>query len=381
MHTVVGHSDEVDSLDAIDEVLEQCRRRVNGEAPKGAILFSSIDYEHEVVLRRIQEEWPGLPLIGGSSDGEISSALGFRHDSVLMTLFCGDEIEVRAGLGRELSSDPVAAAHAASSANGCATPRVCITTFAPTTNSSAVVRALDSELSGACPVVGGLTGDHRDSMRQTVEFFGGEVLHDSLPALFLSGEVRCGHGLGSGWFPIGGTHVVTRSDGHVVQEIDGKPALDLYREHYGAIPGSSLSEYPLAVYMSDEAWSLRAIMDSDRETGALRFAGEVPVGSTVRITEVMKEGILSGSTLSLQRAMESFEGSSPEAALVFTCAARKWVLGTQAEREIDELRACARGQGAADLDIAGLYVFGEICPLEGAPAFHNETCVSLVLGR
>jgi len=380
MHTTLGHSDDVDSIDAIEDVIRQCHAGSRGLQPKAGILFASREYEHGPMLERLQKEWPGLPLIGASSDGELSSAHGFCHDSVLLTLMFGDELSVTAGLGRGLSVDPQKAVEAALGDPG-AKARLCITMFAPSTDSCSVVEGLDARLGGEVPILGGLSGDHRDSNRSPKEFFGGEVLSDSLPLLLFSGDFACSYGVGSGWFPFGEKHVVTRAEGHVVHEIDGRPAIETYRAHYGAVPGNSLGEHPLAVYASDDSWSLRATLEILEDTGSLRFAGAVPQGSTVRITQVLSEGILSGSAESLRNALAAYAGSSPEAALIFSCAARKWVLGTQAQQEIDELRLCASELGKPALDIAGLYVFGEICPLNGAATFHNETCVSLVIGK
>ena len=261
---------------------------------------------------------------------------------------------------------------------------LCLTVFAPTTNSSEVVRTLHRELTDRVPIVGGLTGDHQLKDAHIVEFFGREVLSDSLPALFVTGDFHRGWGVGSGWFPIGADHTVTKSDGHIVHEIDGKPALAIYGDHYGTIPKDSLGEYPLAIHDGrDDDWSLRAILDSDPAAGSLRFAGEVVTGARVRMTEVSPDGILSGSRDSLRNALASYTGTEPQLALVFSCAARKWVLGTQAAKEIDNLRECAAESGFPDLQIAGLYCFGEIAPHNGGTesAFHNETCVTVVLGK
>jgi hypothetical protein len=382
MKIAIGHSDEVLAADAAEEAVERCRAALDGERPRAALLFASVEYEHETALARIAAEWPGLPLVGGSSDGELSSELGFRHDSFLLTLIAGD-VRVHAGLGRDLSRDVASAVRSATAGlvdAGCA---LCLTTFAPTANASAVVRALNEHVGGG-RVVGGLTGDHREFLR-TREFFGDQVLRDALPALFLSGDFHCSSGVGSGWFPIGDVLRVTRSEGHIVHEIDGQPALSTYEQHYGSVPDHSLGEYPLALYPegADRPWSLRAILDSDRRRGSLRFAGEVPEGSPVRMTEVLPDGLLAGSQGSLSAALAAYAGDDPELALIFSCAARKWVLGTQAAREIERLQACVREHGPAGLPIAGLYCYGEIAPPDGAQrsAFHNETCVSLVLGR
>lgn len=385
MDTILAHSDQTDTDEALAELVATAQAALQGRVPKGALLFCSVEYEHERLLAGIQRTWPGLPIVGGSSDGEISTSLGFCHDSVLLTLFAGDDVEVRASVGRDLSAGIDAAVEQSLATLGDFAPRLCISMFAPTTNSSEVVRRLDQRLGRlGCPVVGGLTGDHREFSR-TKEFFGTEVLRDSLPLLFVRGSFALGFGVGSGWFPIGERFRVTRSDGHIVHEIDGRPAIEVYRRHYGAVPDSSLGEYPLAVFAGSrsDAWFLRAILDSNAQAGWLRFAGEVPTGSQVSLTEVLPEGLLSGSSQSLRQALAQLGGAQPQIAFVFSCAARKWVLGTDAVAEIALLRECAAELGVAELDIAGLYCYGEISPTPARDAsfFHNETCVSVVLGR
>ena len=235
---------------------------------------------------------------------------------------------------------------------------------------------------GACPILGGLTGDHREFSR-TAEFSGSEVLTDSIPVLFLYGDITVSWGVGSGWFPTGKPHVVTESDGNVVSQIDGRPATEVYREYWGEIPTDSLGEYPLAVFPEgdDGPSFLRAALGADQATGAIRFAGNVPAGARVRVTEVLPEGILSGSTSSVRDALDRYAGQSPQLALVFSCAARKWVLGTKAEQEIGLLKEHCKSVSGS-IPLAGFYCFGEIAPFNFGEAgqFHNEACVTVLLG-
>ena len=93
----VGHSNDPDSDFAIAEVLEQCRISLAGEIPAAGILFAAIDFEHSLLLQEINRAFPGIELIGCTTDAEISSVLEFEQDSLTLMLFCSDEVEIRAG--------------------------------------------------------------------------------------------------------------------------------------------------------------------------------------------------------------------------------------------------------------------------------------------
>ncbi|MGE3175133.1 MAG: FIST signal transduction protein [Planctomycetota bacterium] len=390
MRAIVAQSQAVDSAAATAELLEQADERLAGEQPRAAFLFASTDYDHGVLLAGIQQRWPGLPLIGGSTDGEVSSVSGFVHDSALLTLLCGDDLKVHAGVGHDLSKDldaaiaaalPEAAVPGFSAAHG--RQLLCFTVFAPSANSTEVVRRLQQRLGADCPIFGGLTGDHREYARM-VEFCCAEAQRDSLPVLLIEGDLKVSWGIGTGWFPVGEAMRVTRAEQHVVHEIAGRPAFEVFRDYWGSMPEDSLGEYPLAVYPegSDGRYFLRAVLGADAATGSIRLAGEVPHGSTIRLTEVLPEGILSGSESAALAAAGSYPGTAPQLALVFTCAARKWVLGTEAERESALLQQ-AFARGGVQPAMAGFYAFGEIAPTtaESPSDFHNETCVAVLIGQ
>lgn len=383
MRTLFAHSDDPDSSDAVAAILSDCRARLAGAAPKAGLLFCSVEYDHATILGAIQREWPGLPVIGSSSDGELSSSLGSCDDSVLLTLFYGDDVRAHAGVGRGLASDIQGAIAEALAGRRVTKPALCITTFAPSTNAAEVIRELSRQLGRReCPIVGGLSGDHREYAR-TTEYFGTEALTDSVPVLLLEGDFAVSWGIGSGWFPLGDRHVVTRSNGHEVLEIAGIPALEFYRREYGDVPTDSLGEFPLALYDGQGRMSLRAIIGRDEATGSLRFTGEVPEGAEVQVTQVLEQGLLEGSKASLGVALDRFAGSRPELALVFSCAARKWVLGPDASQEVEVFRRLAADRGLQELAFVGLYCFGEVAPTSSSSrdsGFHNETCVSVVIG-
>lgn len=385
MRAIVGHSDDVDTGDAIADVLAQCLAELGDDVPRGALFHTTNEYDAALALERIQECFPGLPVVGSTTDGEVSSRLGFRADSMCMTLFVGDELDLRTGHGLAPGEDLDAAIETAVAGLGEQRPALCVLLCSSqTVNVSEVLDRLHTRLGDrACPIVGGLAGDHAVGP-ETVQFHGTSVCHDSLTMMFFCGDVEISWGVSSGWFPVGPKHRVTRSEGAVVHEIDGQSALDIYESFWGDRVSGSLGEFPLAVMEEgvSDSFYLRAAMDVDREQGSIRFAGTVPEGSLVQMTDVVPEGLLVGTQRSLEDAIERFRGKDPAIALMFSCAARKWVLGSRAELEIEQLLEQAR-HTVSNVAFSGFYAFGEICPLslDGPPVLHNETCVTVLLGN
>src|SRR6476661_9951452 len=110
---VVGHSEDLDAGAAAAEVTTQCRAKLNGTVPTAGLLFAAIDYDHQLLLDAINRQLPDLELIGCTTDGEISSELGFREDSVTLILFVSDRVDITSGVGRGLSGDVVGACRSA----------------------------------------------------------------------------------------------------------------------------------------------------------------------------------------------------------------------------------------------------------------------------
>ena len=100
---VVGHSDDIDADTAIAEALEQCAGALGGESPQGGLLFSAFDMDHAQLLAGINHAYPNVQLVGCTTDGEMSSVLGFQEDSIALALFASDVVDVTAGVGRDVS--------------------------------------------------------------------------------------------------------------------------------------------------------------------------------------------------------------------------------------------------------------------------------------
>lgn len=382
--TVVAQSEDIDAQGVLEELLEQCRAELGDRVPQAGILFCTIDLEHEELVQGIDDAWPGIALIGCTSDGEFSSQLGFRDDSTVLLLFGSDTVEITTGLGRDVSKDIAGAgAQAVMMATRKATksPTLCIT-LPESLNVSGqqIVESLRRNLDAGVPVIGATAGDGF-KLTGTRQFFGREVFSDSVPILLFCGPLVYSIAVASGWKPMGEAGLVTRSEGRLVHEIDGSPALDFYRQRLGdqALPGP---ENPLAILDETGAIScLRATADNHiRDSGAINHQGDVPEGSMVQITVADRADILAGCKESISRAFADYpHGKTPAAAVLFSCAARKLLLGTRTREEIDIVKSVIGSQ----IPICGFYGYGEIGPLDRKDPiskYHNETFVSLILG-
>jgi hypothetical protein len=382
LKTVVGHSNDPDSLSAITEVLEQCEQSLSGASPQAGILFAAIDFEHTQILNQICDAYPGIELIGGTTDGEMSSILGFEQDSLTLMLFCSDNITIRAGIGRDISHDLNVSIQTAivQATTGHTDPiQLCITLpESLTTSAVLILDNLDRALGGKVPVFGGLTAD-RWQFKQTYQFYKTEVYSDAIPILLISGPILFSHSVASGWNPIGKRGKVTKSAQNVVYEIDDRPALEFYHYYLGKMSPSL--EYPLAVFDVNETnYYMRAPSGVyDPEVGSVTFFGDIAEGAIVQITEATHDSILSASRTSMMQALENYPGQEPVAALYFSCCARRHILGTRTKEEYALTQTCL----TQSLPSCGFYTNGELSPLEqqGISYFHNETFVTLLLGE
>jgi hypothetical protein len=388
----VGHSNDPNSKFAVAEVLEQCEGVLGGAMPQAGVLFAAFDFDHALILDQIQTRFPGIELIGCTSNGEMSSVLGFQEDSLTLLLFCADRIEIRAGLGRGASKDiqtAVADAIATATAKLSSPPQLCLTfPDGLTVSGVSMLEVLKQELGVSVPILGGIASNN-DAFEKTYQFFQGEVISDAVPILLFSGELLYSYGIASGWEPIGKQSQVTKAEGNVVYEIDGKRALDYYEDYLGIDTSRSdgYAIHSVAVFEADLVnFYLRAPIKYDRAAGWIAFFSDIPVGAIVQATTATRPDILNATKTSVQTALANYPGESPAVALLISCAGRRRILGTQAQQEFEIVKAHL----PPNLPCCGLYAYSEISPLvdpnlardgrDKETQFHNQTFVTLLLG-
>jgi hypothetical protein len=383
----VGHSDDIDLDTALATVFEQCDAALAGAPARAGLLFIAWDTDYQALLDAVRAHYPGIEVAGATSAGEMSSVLGFSDDSVALAVFASDTIDIATGLGGNLAADPAGATRrAVEMARGKSTkpPRLCL--VMPTIGGTEAGRILDglrSALGPGVPIIGGGASpeDPAAPLGETAsrQIAAGTVAQDSIAIALFSGDLDFSFGVETGWRGVGPRARVSKVDADGVLEIGDRPAIVFYERYLG--PGRPAIANPHAVFEDDNAerFYLRTPVDWDRDTGKVGFFGVVPEGATVQITVAATDEIVEGARTSMSAALASYPaGRKPDAALVYSCATRRFLLGTRVGREIELVRDLV----GADLPVAGMYCLGEIAPVASADRsqFHNATLVSVLLG-
>lgn len=230
-----------------------------------------------------------------------------------------------------------------------------------TVNGSDLVAGLYEFLPKDVSLTGGLAGDGAHFKRTLVGLNAPPEEGNVVGIGFYGNDLTVGHGSVGGWDPFGVERLVTKSEANVLYELDGKPALDIYKMYLGEyaaeLPSSALL-FPLSIRINDGDDPLvRTILNIDEESKSLTFAGNIPKGSYAQLMKANFESLIEGAsdaaTLSLKKTTHK-----PDVAILISCVGRKLVLNQRIEEEVEIVREMY-GQKTA---ITGFYSYGEIAP-------------------
>ena len=244
-------------------------------------------------------------------------------------------------------------------------------------NGSKLVEGLAGNLPPAVTVTGGLSGDG-PRFKETLVLGGRDGLAEArtIAAVgFYGNSLRVGYASLGGWDPFGPERLITRSDGNVLYELDGRSALELYKTYLGPhaheLPASGLL-FPLSL-RTDEGCTpvVRTILSVDEGESSMTFAGDVPEGSYARFMKANFDRLIDGAVGAARTSCEAVGSTSPDLALLVSCVGRKLVLKQRVEEEVEGVREVLGDRTV----LAGFYSYGEISPFtpDARCELHNQT--------
>ena len=386
----IGFSKAEDINIATKEAYEKAINNIS--KPSLLIAFSSIKYNQEDVVKTIGKVSGNTALIGCSDAGEISTAgpdegglaiMAIESEKIKFTLGSGGALEGKPReAGKRLAQDIKAKSKDELKC-------IVILTDVLKGNGADVVRGVQDEMGKDFLIMGGAAGDDF-LFKETFVYLNDEAMSSSVVGVGLSGDFSLGVGVRHGWVPIGLPMKVTKSNGAVIEEINGKPAVSVYEERFGKSAEDMRKEplatiaitYPLGLSVDGSDELLIRDPISVDEKGAITCAAEIPEGSEVRIMIGSQDEAIVAAKNAAETALSHLNGKKPVFALMFNCIARKKLFGRKANEEIEAIKKIL----GEDLPLIGFYTYGEQAPLGGDlntcfSCFHNETAVILLIGE
>ena len=250
-------------------------------------------------------------------------------------------------------------------------------------NGSRLVDGLESALPADVTVTGGLSGDG-ERFEETLVVSNGPPESSTIGAVGFYGErLKVGFGSLGGWDPFGPERRITRSTANVLYELDGRSALDLYKEYLGehadGLPATGLL-FPLSLRTKEaESGVVRTIISIDELGNSLTFAGNVPEGAYARLMKANFDRLVDGSIGAATISRAAIGERLPELAILISCVGRKLVLRQRIEEEVEGVRDVL----GHSTPLIGFYSYGEISPfVRGAPCqLHNQTMTITTLSE
>lgn len=250
-------------------------------------------------------------------------------------------------------------------------------------NGSKLVDGFVDGLPENVKVTGGLAGDY-EGYKETLVIANDYGKKNLIGAVAFYGDrIKIGYGSEGGFDTFGIERTVTKAKDNILYELDGKPALDLYKEYLGEyssnLPLSGLL-FPLNIRSDDNKYSyVRTVSGVDEETKSLRFAGEIPQGYYGKLMRANFNNLISGSLKAAKDSINSINYKSVKLAILISCRGRRVVLNQMIDEEIEVVRNIL----SDDITFTGFYSNGEIAPSSKnhVTEFHNQTMTITLIGE
>ena len=332
---------------------------------------------HIELIKELQARYPLSQLIGCSTSGEIVGT-EVNDDSLAVTAVFFEKTMLQFSfleLGDSIDSFKIAS-QLVSPLISNSLRHLIVLSDGLNVNGSELVRGFREMLPDSVRLTGGLAGDGSDFVETFVIDQQGIPRTKLIAAIgFYGDSIQVGYGSFGGWDSFGIDRKITKSKENVLFEIDGAPALELYKSFLGdkasELPGSGLL-FPLSLRTEyDQIPVVRTILSINEMEQSITFAGDMTEGAYVKFMRANVDRLINGSIKAAQTSIENNHDLSPEFALLISCVGRKLVLKQLVEEEVE---AASQILGKETV-ITGFYSYGEISPFSSGSQceLHNQT--------
>ena len=377
MKSAIAFSDEIDDLKkASEELSSTIKEKLVFEKATLGVVFCDADVDVAELGRRLHESL-GIDVLGVTTTASIERNSGYHDMGIVLSVVTSDDVSIVTGKTGVLTPDnfeqQIRDAYTQAEARLGNSPTFIYigAPYIANITSDKYMFALDA-LANSIPIFGGVATDHYDLQYQKT-FLNGEAGAESMVFALFSGNIKpvfaMEHEFGGKTLSKG---VVTRSSGNQVEKI-GDCTFVEYLSEITPVPNEEtvifhFQSTPFVLEMPDYEQSeqpiVRALCTINHETGAGGFLSDMPEGSVLSINVLQRDNLRGSCCMTLSRLMDQMRENEDYCySMVFisTCNARHLLMSETKNMEANIL-AETLSDLDPDLNVAGFYGFGEICP-------------------
>jgi len=330
-------------------------------------IFTAHNVEENIrqILSELVELLPDAIIIGSTTDGEIAHGESSRNGTVISFVefekatlkyavdISSDSFQRGERLAKKLKTDN--------------SKLFILLSEGLHTNGENFLKGIES-IAPDIKIAGGMAADYAN-FQKTLVFTKDFILANGAVGVSInSDELEIFNDYNFSWQKIGKKLKITKSEGNIVYEIDGRSAVDTYKHYLGEkvaykIPSICI-EFPLLIEENNTLMARSVIAASG--DGSLTFSANMPEGSEVYFGYGNPEEILKHTSV-IPSKLKKFE---PEIIFVYSCMARLHFVGPMINQELKPLADIA--------PMSGFFTYGEFFSNEHN-RFLNQTMTVLAM--
>jgi len=361
---------------------EVIKSTLGDETPQLVLVFGGrsqlVTQEH---LDTLKNTYPHSQIVTCSTAGEIAGTIVRDNSlSVCAIYFATTKISIESGYITDGDSGESIGANLAKTLPKEDLTHVMVFSDGVKVNGTSLVKGISEHLPATISVTGGLVGDGADFKETVIGLNDTPSSGRVILIGFYGHNLKVGYGSLGGWDSFGPVRIITKSNKNVLFELDGKPALELYKNYLGDLannlPSSGLL-YPLNLHLDDDEAGVtvvRTLLGVNEADQSMTFAGDLPEGRSVNLMKANFERLVDGASGAASMSQSLTDGAVPDLAILISCIGRKLVLKERIEEETEAVQKQLGNNEATFM--TGFYSYGEISPVtptEKQCQLHNQT--------
>jgi len=395
-----GWSLKDDEIEAAKEAVSMMKEKL-GKSPDFVFLFSSVGYDEEKLLQEITRLLPGTKIYGGTSCLGPMTKDGFHVGKKASLAIMGISSEkITWGVGganldelspREAGKAAVLAAIENAGKKKTEKPNIVFITPAPGKEEE-ILKGIEDIVGKETPIFGGSSGDNQIT-GEWRQFVNDKVYSKGLAVAVAYTDLKISYFYEAGYPVTEKRGTVTRAEGRVIYEIDGRPAAEVYNEWTGGIFAKQLAQpgkvwgilaeatfYPIAKVLrvpGMEPFYLAVHPLDIRPDHSLGVFADMATGGEIVLLHGNWEILLNRFLTTPTKALEKFKVKKGEGlfALYTYCAGTMLAIP---EKERPKMPLLVK-EVIGDIPFIGTFTFGEQGFVPGIGSHHGNLVNSIVI--